>query len=310
MFVALKQDAFAGSKFDEIVFVFRNIVLCVQEMHFKGLLHGDLKPLNLVRINGVWKLIDLDAAVLIGENALSKYSSAYVPPEACACLVPVSDDGSHNIVIKSDGNTIHLMAEPSFDIWALGCLLYQLCHPDVLPLFPSASRDDNLGQLDLKLLFHWTNETKVAKLSQIENIKARSLLSMILFKDVSKRASLVRVLAHPFLSGKVVSRLAGEEPAFDVFISYRVDSDIEHVRILYESLTKDGWKVWWDKVCLKPGENWERGFCEGLTNCRNLICVMSRNSLINFAALKPDSRQDNVLLEYRLALELQELNYI
>ena len=28
-----------------------------------------------------------------------------------------------------------LVAQPSFDVWSLGCILYQMCSPDVRPLF-------------------------------------------------------------------------------------------------------------------------------------------------------------------------------
>ena len=45
----------------------------------------------------------------------------------------------------------------------------------------------------------------------------------------------------------------GDEPEFDVFLSYRVRSDSERVAILYDVLTQAGLKVWWDKKCLEPG---------------------------------------------------------
>jgi hypothetical protein len=45
---------------------------------------ADLKPLNLVRVNGSWRLIDLDAACIIGKDPVGfKSSSAFIiPPEA------------------------------------------------------------------------------------------------------------------------------------------------------------------------------------------------------------------------------------
>ena len=53
----------------------------------------------------------------------------------------------------------------------------------------------------------------------------------------------------------------GEKATFDVFLSYRVASDYKHCAALYEVLTNSGLTVWWDKMCLKPGEPWEEGFC-------------------------------------------------
>ena len=52
-------------------------------LHGAGIVHGDLKMLNIVRIDGSLRLIDLDAATLMdaGEPAGNKYSSAALPPE-------------------------------------------------------------------------------------------------------------------------------------------------------------------------------------------------------------------------------------
>ena len=40
----------------------RDIASALQHLHGKGLIHGDVKPLNAVRVGKKWKLIDLDAA--------------------------------------------------------------------------------------------------------------------------------------------------------------------------------------------------------------------------------------------------------
>jgi hypothetical protein len=51
------------------------------------------------------------------------------------------------------------------------------------------------------------------------------------------------VLAHPFLSNKSVVRLVGDKPLFDVFLSYRVNADFQHVEKLYHMLTDEGLRV-------------------------------------------------------------------
>ena len=57
------------------------------------------------------------------------------------------------IIIKTPNNFTQfsnqfelLIAHPSFDVWALGCILYQLCTEDVRPLF-QGGQDDNLTSL-------------------------------------------------------------------------------------------------------------------------------------------------------------------
>ena len=49
LYTSLKQERWAGRDFDEVRHVFRQLVNCVLHMHGKGMLHGDLKPSNIVR---------------------------------------------------------------------------------------------------------------------------------------------------------------------------------------------------------------------------------------------------------------------
>ena len=78
-------------------------------------------------------------------------------------------------------------------------------------------------------------------------------------------------------------------------------------------LVEKNLRVWWDVKCLEPGVPWEKGFCEGLLKSRIFMPVLSRgaintagNARQNFSLLTAESHCDNVLLEYRLALELQQ----
>lgn len=175
MYVALKQDRFAGEKWDEIRMVIIQLIRCVEHLHSKGILHADLKPLNLVRSEFAWQLIDLDAACEIGvDNVGYKSSTAYCPPEAIyydetadICVLRTSDN-LHRLLPYGEDVSNHLLkAHPSFDIWSLGCILYQLCNEDVAPLF-QANRDDNVSTGDkdgdsLRALAEWSDATKKKK---------------------------------------------------------------------------------------------------------------------------------------------------
>eukprot|EP01034_Spumella_vulgaris_P026156 gene26156-32691_t len=325
MFVALKQERFtAQSELTEVKHVFTQLVQCVSHMHSKGVLHGDLKTLNIVRTGIQWKLIDLDASCRIGVEVVgAKSSSAYVAPEAIH-----ADKLSAVVFVKSTStcaeyNVPALIAHPSFDVWSLGCLLYQMCS-NGKPLF-QGSTDDNLSgdakdmndEDSLWALAEWSDQMKTKKLDKVSNPLGKNLLSLLLEKDPLKRPTLSRILAHPFLTGKKGTRLVGEVPAFDVFISYRVASDAHHAEILYDMLTARGLKVWWDKKCLLMGVDWEQGFCAGLLGSGAFICILSKDAVShptiswqNFSQLNVESRCDNVLLEHRLALELREIGLI
>jgi hypothetical protein len=130
-------------------------------------------------------------------------------------------------------------------------------------------------------------------------------------KDPSKRPDMAHVLAHPFLTGAKAVRLTGQPAQYDVFLSYRVASDSEHVEALYDSLCGVGLRVWYDKKCLKPGASWAEGFVNGLIKSRIFVPILSRGAInnsseirMNFAMASEDSPCDNVLLEQRMALEL------
>ena len=173
-----------------------------------------------------------------------------------------------------------------------------------------ANDEGNLDEDQLRIVFDWTNEYKHKRLQKVKHPYARNLVSRLLMKDPSKRPDASRTLAYPFLSGKRAARMIGEEAEYDVFLSYRVSSDLHHCELMYEMLTEKGLRVWWDKKCLQSGVDWEEGFCEGLIKSRAFVALLSRTGLQNFESLTESSRCDNVLLEYRLALELLSFNLI
>jgi serine/threonine protein kinase len=252
MFVALKQERFAGRNMEEVRHVFTQIVKCIDHMHGKGMLHADIKTLNIVRVDTTWKMIDFDAACMIGKDSVGfKSSSCYVPPETLYI-----DTKRNTIAVRSSAAKEHpyelVRAHPSFDVWGLGCILYQLTNADVRPLF-QGGQDDNLTadrneDDNLWRLIEWSEDTKRRKLARIVDDTAKNLLNQLLMKDASKRPTIERILAHPFVSKKSVSRMVGQAAEFDVFISYRVASDVQHAEIVYNTLTEKGLKVWWDKV--------------------------------------------------------------
>eukprot|EP01030_Chromulinospumella_sphaerica_P034287 gene34287-biopygen5045 len=318
LFVALNQEQFAGKDWNMVKFICNHLLSAVSHVHSKGIIHADLKPLNIVRVGGDWKLIDFDAACRIDvDHTGLKSSSAFCPPESiyvdCSVSLPIACVRSEEHKLVSGLDYELLLADPSFDVWSLGCILYQMC-TDCRMLF-QGGQDDNLkADESADSLFHleeWSDALKTQKLSLVEDPLARNLLSLMLMKDPTKRPSLARIFEHPFLTGKQVARMVGEKAEFDVFLSYRVWSDASHVEYIYEKLTAEGLKVWWDKKELKNGENWEEGFCNGLVKSRIFVPFLSKNALANFSTLETSTPKcDNVLLEHRLALELKEMGLI
>ena len=354
---SLKHDRFTGKEdLDEVRIIFKKLVECVDHMHSKGVLHGDLKPLNIVRMNMGqqydWRLIDLDASCDLPRevdgvvNYVGKKSStAYMPPnmffehktedqngnEECKyygrteanlkkyfeevtinddeeneqiryCLKSANEESeyyeaqAHDEPLKTKEywtkDEILVKAEPSHDIWSLGCILYQLCHPYVMPLF-NASRDDNLSSShsdedNMKTLYEWSDDTKAKKLDQITDASARNLLSFMLVKKPEERCTLQRIKVHQFYTNmkEGEANLPGSKEWRDkeehqYFVSYRVDADLKHARLLTDELNKRNFKVFLDKDNLIVGDTWKEQFLEGMMRSRNVICLISRGAINN-----------------------------
>ena len=319
----IAHEHIAGRDWDSIRLISRQLCDALNHMHNLGYVHGDVKPLNIMRRESRYMLIDLDACVSAAEKQYvgCKYSSGYLPPEMIALL----SDGSTAVKtykidpvsakpILTDLPYELVVANGSHDMWSLGVTLYQLFTGKPLLL---SDDEGNIGSTQRLALYYWTDETKKELLSEIGDAVACNLISRLLHKDPRHRPTAEQVLAHPFLSGKKSARLVGDEAEYDVFLSYRVNSDYYHAEYMYDLLTARGLKVWWDKKCLAPGVPWEEGFCDGLVNSRAFVPLLSREAINsgnyekqNFGHMTEDSPVDNVYLEYRLALELHHFRLL
>jgi serine/threonine protein kinase len=200
-----------------------------------------------------------------------------------------------------------ILATVSHDVWAFGCVMYNLCTG--VPLFLSNDEDNLSSQKDLAILKNWNQEHLVEALDKIPDLEVRYFLSLLLASSPKHRlSSMEHVLKQAFLTNKSPGRLPGAKTAdFDVFLSYRVDSDILMAQDLYHVLTAKGLRVWWDRKSLADGIDWEKGFCVGLLSSRIFVPLLSEQGIQErFSRLTEDSRCDNVYLENRLALELKD----
>lgn len=282
-----------------------DLASALYELHKLGFIHGDVKPLNVMKIDDHLKLIDFDASCQIKTDfAARKYSSGYLPPEL------IYKENDVYLVRSGDNVSARVAATESIDCWSLGVLLYLLySNCDLLQI---SREGDIYDQSELRNLMEFKDNFKALKLSHIDNREARNLVSLLLCKDPSRRLTMSGVLQHPFVTGDRPTRLVSERAKYDVFISYRVEADFEHAQQLYQLFRQSNINVWWDNVSLQPGESWEDSFCKGLATSRIFIPIISRNAInhptiprYNFSLLTSKSPCDNVLLEYMLALELK-----
>ena len=179
----------------------------VAHLHAKGLLHGDLKMLNVVRfaVDNRLRLIDLDAAVRIGEPLGHKRSTGYAAPE----LVRLGEGG------------LLPHAHPSFDAWSLGVVLHLLTTGETLFHLNAVTDNVKPGGPEEARLKAWTGVGDDAlrdvfsgapQLEDYVRENARDLVRWCLHPDPAQRPqSMVRVLNHAFLKEGGLRRARGAE---------------------------------------------------------------------------------------------------
>jgi len=222
--------------------IFESLARSIAHLHAIGRIHGDIKPLNIVRaFDESIMLIDLDMAVNLREPVGAKQlSTAFVGPEATYETVDADGgaaaefrkaDAYPNGVAKlplvapaganyGDGEGYAadglLLAHPTFDLWSYAVVLYYaIAHK---PLLETAGADQLRGKAERIKLARWStadltyamNDLDHAMLMQGYDDQTRlvvcDLLAWLLQKDPKKRPqSCEEMLAHPFFATGVRS---------------------------------------------------------------------------------------------------------
>lgn len=79
---AIQHENFAGRDIEQVRLISTQILRALSHLHDSGIIHGDVKPSNLVRHKNNFKFIDLGSAVRFKDFAgKGKVSTGYMPPE-------------------------------------------------------------------------------------------------------------------------------------------------------------------------------------------------------------------------------------
>ncbi|XP_022092238.1 serine/threonine-protein kinase Nek8-like [Acanthaster planci] len=155
----------------EVLRLFCQLLLSLQHVHSKQILHRDLKTQNILlnKRRDVLKIADFGISKILSSKSKAFTvvgTPCYISPELC------------------EGKPYNQKS----DIWAVGCVLYELL------TFKRAFEADNLPALVMKIMRGF-----IAPISDRYSDELKRLLLQMLHLDPDKRPSINQVIAEPII---------------------------------------------------------------------------------------------------------------
>eukprot|EP00873_Tetraselmis_striata_P038635 jgi/Tetstr1/458899/TSEL_000366.t1 len=210
--------AAAGDDWPLVRFIATNLANALDHLHKRDIVHGDIKPLNVMRSGDTYKLIDLDVAAVIGKPLGNKRpSSAHCAPEVAKLLIQCDKAAAEERRSEHVVGPImeQLTADEAQDLWGFGVTLFHLGSGSSL-----WHRDDHTDDIadpeDLQRLADWDEGTARQYLRRLRATKGQpdkmalfDLVEKLLVKDPGQRRAnfpngMASVLEHPFLGSRTL----------------------------------------------------------------------------------------------------------
>ncbi|CAD6249868.1 unnamed protein product [Miscanthus lutarioriparius] len=176
----LQEDAIAG--------VARHVLCGLRHLHRLGIVHGDVKPSNLlVGRHGEVKIADFGASRHVPSAGGAQRAAG--AEGTCAYMSPERLDPEGFGAASPSGAT-----DLSSDVWSLGVVLLE-CHMGRFPLVAVGERPE-WAALVVTVCFGSAPEVPVTASSEF-----RGFVRRCLEKDWRRRATVDELLGHPFVAG-------------------------------------------------------------------------------------------------------------
>lgn len=187
-----------------IKFYWRGMVSAVNDIHNRGIVHADLKPVNFILVRNEIKLIDFGIADSIdpgGTSIIRDYQIGtvnYMAPEALrnrandASFAHLHESGDEN---SNQVKRTIIRYNRKVDIWSLGCILYNLVYGK-----PPFDRYQDL----ISKVQAIVNPRHVIDFPQISNSNLLDCMRSCLRYNPAERPSAQDLLNHPYLNEDIV----------------------------------------------------------------------------------------------------------
>jgi len=213
---------------DEISRSAIDIALALQHLHTThgaeesgdggGIVYGDVRPHNIVFLNGKYKLVASNSVVKDGDVIpnVREESTGFVPPEFARIIFEEDEDDGTEHSQQHPLNKKELIAHRTFDIWSYGVLMYHMLTGE--PLFNYDTMDNLTDEVDKVKLMNWGDGLTPTQLDEVlegynpGNVvgkqvdadeiidNAKDFLRKCLMECPEDRfQSMSQVLSHPFL---------------------------------------------------------------------------------------------------------------
>jgi len=176
----------------------RDIVLAVAGMHAKGFVHLDIKPENIMKCKGRWKIIDMDGCVRAGTTVKMNDTSVSFSPCYCA------PEFAHFVI---NGGSV--VVTPGLDVWSVGMTIAELVN--LTPLLRRRYQDISEGHPREEASVHFLKWLAALPTAPIpgrgwaaDRDLRKLLSSRLLVPDRSHRASLEETLSAEYFAPRAV----------------------------------------------------------------------------------------------------------
>lgn len=269
-------------------------------IHKLELFHSCVAPQHLVHVSGTWKLQTWSVLRMPSD------SPGLSPNQQRACHYLAPEQVSR-MLATADGNH-----DPRSDLYSVGVVMYRA----LAGRLPIAAGETDIMKIINAVRYKPAQDLRDVTQAGTVTHQVAKLVSQALQKDSFDRyesaESMQRALTEALLQSPGAR--------YDIFISYRVRTEKEFASALHKELSRktlglhgERARVYLDSAELRDGKRWDDGFVDGLTRSAVFVPLVSEGSAMPLSQLDGIGEApgvDNVLLEWGLALQLEELGIV